>query len=92
MNTDRKIIAAGSNPVSKIGPPNSVFTSLSRLFSKIYWTLGVRVSVYNQLLTLLRLPYFEPGGREFESLRARHSRKFHAGLIVGPALKGRTIW
>jgi len=34
---------------------------------------------------------FEPGGREFESLRVHHSRKFHADLIVGPVKKGRSI-
>ena len=50
---------------------NQALTSFSRPFSKIYWTLGGHISVYKQLLTLLRLSDFEPGGREFESLRAR---------------------
>jgi len=44
----------------------------SHPFSKSFWTVGVSISVYKQLLTLSRLHYFEPGGREFESLRARH--------------------
>ena len=45
--------------------PNQALIGFSRPFSKIHWTTGVHVSVCNQLLTLLRLPYFEPGTWEY---------------------------
>ena len=61
----------GSNPTSNIHFISQVFIGFSLPFSKIYWTFGVRFSVYSQILILLRAPVFEPGGREFESLRAR---------------------
>ena len=56
--------------VSNIRLTNQALIGFSRPFSRIYWTLRIRVSVYNQLLTLLRMPYFEPGGREFETSSA----------------------
>jgi hypothetical protein len=35
----------------------------------------LRGSAYAPVAQLDRVPGFEPGGREFESLRARHSRE-----------------
>jgi len=37
-----------------------------------YWTLIVGKTIYDECFMSVRLHYFEPGGREFESLRARH--------------------
>jgi hypothetical protein len=38
-----------------------------------------------------RVPGFEPGGREFESLRARHYPWVYTGLMVN-ALSGANGW